>query len=182
MRFGRVRGTARRGPAWFDRLTMHGRAVGLAALAAGVVLALAAMPGCGAGCPTPEQAAYLEEVKDWSDRAESATRDFAGIIKEPERRPETLLEEGWRRRLKRAMDDMNSANEEIIGVDPPAGAEDVHRALVRVAEATSESSELLWQGVLAVDVELLGRALERSLESNRLLFEELLPAAENFCK
>ena len=35
--------------------------VGVAALAAGLLLALSVMPGCGSGCPTPEQVAYLNE-------------------------------------------------------------------------------------------------------------------------
>ena len=154
----------------------------VAALAAGLVLALAAMPGCSLGCPTPEQRTYLEAVESWSDGAEAANRDLVTVLQEVGSRPEALIDEGWRRRLKRALDDWDSANEKMIVVDPAPGAEGLHRVLVRTLRAYDEAHEMLWQGVLHVDARLIDRSNDRSREANRLLFEELLPAAESFCE
>ena len=177
MRFTGVGGTLRR--PWLGG--MRG-VMGVAALAAGLVLALSVMPACGSGCPTPEQRAYLEEVEDWSDRAEAATRNFARIAEEPGRRAEALIDEGWRRRLRRVLDEMNSANEEMRGVAPPSGTEELHRALVLYGEAVIEANELYWRGVLDIDAETLERSNARRREASRVLFGELLPAAESFCE
>ena len=153
----------------------------VAALAAGLVLVLAAMLGCGSDCPTPEQAAYFRKAEDWTERYQETSRDLVSIANEGGSRPELILDEGWRRRLRRVLDDMNSANEEMIVVQPPSGTEEVHRLVVRVAEETIEVNEMLWRGVLDVDGQLIGRSNERRRESARLA-EELLLAVERFCE
>ena len=77
MRFTGVDGTLRR--PWLGG--MRG-VVGVAALAVGLVLALSVMPGCGSGCPTPEQRAYLNEAEDWADRNEAGYGDLQTILYE----------------------------------------------------------------------------------------------------
>ena len=153
----------------------------VAALAVVVLLALAAMPGCGSGCPTPEQRTYLKQAEEWADRTEAASRDVAEITGEVGNRPESLLDQGWQGRLKQALDDMNSANEEMMLVNAPSGTEDVHGLLVRVAETAIEANELLWQGVLDVDAETLKRAISRIEEATRL-GEEVVTSVERFCE
>ena len=155
--------------------------MGVAALAAGLLLALSVMPGCGSGCPTPEQRAYLEEVEDWSERSKTATRDFYLIVEEIGSRPETLIDEGWRGRLKRTFDELNSGHRDIIAIEPPAGAEETHRALVQAGLTYIEANEMFWQGVLDVDAETLDRSNARRREAIRLM-EELIQVIERFCK
>ncbi len=153
----------------------------VAALAAGVVVALAAMPGCGSDCPTPEQAAYLTEVEDWTEASVSGMRDMQTILGEVESRPEALIDEGWRLRLKRVLDEMNSNHEAMVNVEAAPGTGEVRDSTVRVAEAAIQTNELLWIGVVDVDVEVLQRARESQREVNRLA-EELLQVAERFCE
>ncbi|MCY3801112.1 MAG: hypothetical protein OXG46_06005 [Chloroflexi bacterium] len=92
-----------------------------------------------------------------------------------------MLDDGWRQRLKRVLDELNRGHEEMMNVEVPAGAEETHRAVVRVAEKAMESNELLWRGVLDVDAETLKRSLERLQEASRLL-EELVTTIERFCE
>ena len=177
MRFTGVGGTLRR--PWLGG--MRG-VVGVAALAAGLLLALSMMPGCSLGCPTPEQRAYLNEVGEWSDRAEAASRDLHTVLEELESRPEAFIDDEWRRRLKRAMDDWDSAGKEMMAIGSPPGTEELHRVLVQTSRAYSEANEMLWQGVLDVDAKTIDKSNETRAEANRLLFEELLPTAERFCE
>ena len=183
-------------PAWFDRacpelvegLTTNGRFGGmrgvirLAVLAAGLVLALTVMPGCGSGCPTPEERTYLEAMVDWSEKSVAGSEEMFPILQEGGRRSGALIDEDWRRRLKRVLDELTSAQEAIINVEVPSSrAEESHRAVVRVAEAVIEGNELLWQGVLDVDAETLQRGLDKYEESN-LLIEEATETGERFCE
>ncbi|MCY3801118.1 MAG: hypothetical protein OXG46_06035 [Chloroflexi bacterium] len=153
----------------------------VAALAAGVALALAAMPGCGSDCPTPEQRAYLNEAEDWADRTEAGYGDLLTIMGEVPSRPEALIDEEWRRRLRRVLDEVDAANREMAALEPPAGAEEVHRLVVGVSEATIEANELLWQGVLAVDAETINRSIERRDKALPLI-EEGIRVMERFCE
>ena len=153
----------------------------VAALAAGMALALAVMPGCGSDCPTPEQRAYLNEAENWTDRAEAASEELTTMLQEGGSRPELTLEDEWRQRLKRILDESTSNHQVMIDTDPAPGAEEVHRAIVRVAETVIESNELLWQGVLDVDVETLKRSIERLQEATRLL-EEVGAATKRLCQ
>ena len=155
--------------------------VGVAALAAGLLLALSVMPGCGSGCPTPEEQTYLREGEEWSDRSEAASRELRAILEEVGGRSEVFLDEGWRRRLKRVLDELTSAQEAIVDIEVPPRAEEVHRALVEVAEAYIEGSELLWRGVIEVDAETIYRGYDKYGEGNRLL-EEATAIAERFCE
>ena len=91
------------------------------------------------------------------------------------------MDEGWRQRLKRVLDELNRGHEEMMNVEVPAGAEETHRAVVRVAETAIEANELLWQGVLDVDAELLSRAGVKIDEMVPLL-EEGITAVERFCE
>ena len=156
--------------------------VGVVALAAGLVLAVTVMPGCGSGCPTPDQRTYLEEVEDWAERSEAANRDLQTVVTELGSRPEAFIDEEWRRRLKRTLDELNSDYEAIIDVEVPAGAEALHGTLVRTLQGYIKANELLWRGVLDVDAKTIDRSNETRGEANRLLFEELLPTAERFCE
>ena len=151
------------------------------ALAAGLLLGLSVMPACSLLCPTPEQEAYFDEAGDWGERTADASRDLQDILFELDSRTGTLLDDGWRRRLKRTLDESTSGHQEIMNVEVPAGAEDMHRAVVRVAELAIETNELLWQGVRDENVEALLRAHGRYLEVNRRI-DELLRVAESFCE
>ena len=154
----------------------------VAALAAGMLLALAAIPGCSLGCPTPEERAYLNAGEEWADRSEAATRELRAILDEVGGRSEVFLDEGWRRRLKRTLDELTSAQEAIVNIEAPSlRAEEVHRALVRIAEAYIEGSELLWRGVVEVDAETISRGYDKYGEGNRLL-EETTSIVERFCE
>ncbi|MCY4108981.1 MAG: hypothetical protein OXG11_08135 [Chloroflexi bacterium] len=153
----------------------------LAALAAAVVLALAAMPGCGSGCPTPEQRAYLRAGEDWADRSKAGHEELQEILYEGGSRQGALIDEDWRRRLRRALDEVDAANREMAAREPPAGTEEVHRLMVRVSEAFIEANELLWQGVLAVDAETIDRSAERRNETIPLM-EEGIRVMERFCE
>ena len=77
MRFTGVGGTLRR--PWLGG--MRG-VVGVVALAAGLLLALAVMPGCSLGCPTPEERTYLDAVVEWSERTPAVRRDSVTILRE----------------------------------------------------------------------------------------------------
>ena len=176
MRFTGVGGTLRR--PWLGG--MRG-VIGLAALAAGLLLVVSVMPGCGDTCPTPEQKAYLNEVEDWTEVSVSGMRDMQTILGEVETRPEALIDEGWRLRLKRVLDDMNFNHEAMINVKAALGTDEVRDATVRVAETAIQTNELLWEGVVDVDVEVLQRARESQRDVNRLA-EELLGVAERFCQ
>ena len=176
MRFTGVGGTLRR--PWLGG--MRG-VMGVAALAAGLVLALTVMPACGSGCPTPEQAAYLNEAAEWGERTIAANEGLVTISLEAGNHPEALLDEGWRRRLKRVLDEMNFNHEAMIDLEVPAGVGEVHRAVLRAAQAYIEANELLWQGVLDVDAELIGKSNERRRESTRLV-EEATVAVERLCE
>ena len=155
--------------------------VGVVALAVGLVLGLAAMPGCSLGCPTPEEQTYLDAMVDWSERTLAGRKDSVPILREGGDRPERILEEGWRRRLKRVLDELTSAQEAIINVEVPARGEESHRIVVRIAEAYIEANELLWQGVLDVDAETIQRGLDKYGEGV-LLLEEATAAGERFCE
>ncbi|MCY4109312.1 MAG: hypothetical protein OXG11_09820 [Chloroflexi bacterium] len=151
----------------------------VAALAAGVVLALSVMPACSLFCTT-EQDDYLGQVEDWADSTTGALTDLQAILYEVDRQQGTSLDDGWRRRLKRVMDELIAADEEMMNVEVPAGAEEAHRVLVRLGRTHIEALELLWQGVRDEDTEALLRAYERQLEATRLV-NELLEAAERIC-
>ena len=125
--------------------------------------------------------AYLNEAEEWSDRSEAASAELTTMLQEGGRRPELILDEEWRQRLKRTLDDLNYGHEEMMNVEVPAGAEETHRALVRVAETAIESNELLWRGVLDVDAETLKRSIERLQEATRLL-EDFIGVVERFCE
>ena len=153
----------------------------MAALAAGLVVALAVMSGCSLGCPTPEQRAYLNEAEDWSERTIAANEDLVAISLEAGSRPEALVDESWRRRLKRVLDEMNFNHQEMIDLEVPTGAAGVHRAVLRAARTYVEANELLWQGVLGVDAELIDESNERRRESTRLV-EEATIAVERLCE
>ncbi len=153
----------------------------VAALAVGVMLALAAMPGCGSGCPTPEQRAYLRAGEDWADRNEAGYGDLEAILGEVESRPEALIDEEWRRRLRRVLDELDAASSEMAAREPPAGTEEVHRLVVEVSEATIEANELFWQGVLAVDAETMKRSIERR-DKVLPLTEEIIRVMKRFCE
>ena len=188
MRFGRVRGMVTPRAAWFDRLTTNGRlggmrgVMGVAALAAGLLLAVAAMPSCSLGCPTPEERTYLDSVVDWAERTLALRKDSVPILREGGARPELILNEGWQRRVKRVLDELISAQEAIIDVEVPSSrAEESHRAVVRIAEVYIEATELLWQGVLDVDAETILRGLDKYDEVPPLL-EEATAAGERFCE
>ncbi len=176
MRFTGVGGTLRR--PWLGGIR---GVVGVAALAAGLLLGLSVMPGCGSGCPTPEQAAYLKEVESWAARSKAGIEDMRTILTEVEVRPEALIDEGWRRRLKRVLDELNRGHEEMMNVEVPTGADETHRAVVRVTEERIEANELFWQGVLDVDAELLRRSNDSRRESIHLI-EDLAAAGERFCE
>lgn len=151
------------------------------ALAAGLVLAVTVMPGCGSGCPTPEQKAYLNEVGDWAENSKVGIEDMRTILKEVESRPEALIDEDWRHRLKRVLDDMNSKHETMINVKAAPGTGEVRDAADRVAEAAIQTNELLWEGVVDVDAEVLRRALESQSEATHLV-EELVRVVDRFCE
>ncbi len=153
----------------------------LVGLAAGVALALAAMPGCGSDCPTPEQRTYLKEVEDWTERSKASTEELAAIGREVGNRPEAFLDEEWRRRLRSTFDEQASISDEMINVNVPVGAEEVRRSIVRFSEETAHVNELFWQGVLDVDAELLNKSNVRRRESARLL-EEVSIAIERMCE
>ena len=152
----------------------------VAAVALGLALALAAMPGCGLGCPTPEQAAYFERAEEWADRSETGLEDMQTVIGEVETRPELILDEGWRGRLKRVLDELASGHEAMIDVEVPAGVEEIHRSVVRGARKFIEADELFWQGVLDVDAETIDRGNETFWEAARLM-EDVIPIVERFC-
>ena len=157
-------------------------AVGVAALAAGLLLALSLGSGCSLGCPTPEERTYLNEAEKWSARSEAASRELRAILEEVGGRSEVFLDEGWRRRLKRALDELTSAQEAIVNIEaPPLRAEEMHRALVEGAEAYIEGSELLWRGVVEVDAETISRGYDKYREGNRM-FEETIAVIERFCE
>ncbi|MCY4108982.1 MAG: hypothetical protein OXG11_08140 [Chloroflexi bacterium] len=153
----------------------------VAALAAGVALALAAMPGCGSDCPTPEQQIYLNAGEEWADRSEAGYKDLEAILGELETRPEALIDEEWRRRLKRILDELNRGHEEMMNVEVPAGTQETHRVLVRALETFIEAHELFWGGVLDVDAELIGKAIPKIEEGTRLM-EEAIQVVERFCE
>ena len=152
----------------------------VAALAVGLLLGLAAMPGCGSGCPTPEQAAYFEKAEDWAKSTEAGHVDLQTILGEVETRTELVLDEGWRGRLKRTLDELDSDQRDITAMEP-AGTEEVHRLVLRVAEATIEANELMWQSVQIVDPELLKRSSDRRNEAIPLM-EEGIRVMERFCE
>ena len=154
----------------------------VAAVAAGLVLALSVMPGCSLGCPTPEEQVFLDAMVDWGERTAAGGEDQFPILQEGGARPELVMNEGWRQRLKRVLDELTSAQEAIINVEVPSPrAEEVHRPVVRIAETIIEANELLWQSVLAVDAETLQRALDKYEESNPLI-EEATAAGRRFCE
>ena len=153
----------------------------VAVLAAGLLLALSFGSGCGSGCPTPEQEAYFKKAEDWADKSEAGHGDLQTILYEAGSRPEALIDEGWRRRLRRVLDELNSDHREIMAVEPPAGTEQVHRLVVRVSEAVIEANELVWQSVLDIDAELLRRSGERRNEALPLM-EEGIRVMERFCE
>ena len=154
----------------------------VAALAVGLVLALAAMPGCSLGCPTPEEQIFLDAMVDWGERTATGGEEMFPILQEGGRRSGALIDEGWRRRLKGVLDELTYAQEAIINVEVPSSrAEESHRAVVQVAETIIEASELLWQGVLAVDAETLQRGLDKYEESNPLI-EEATETGKRFCE
>ena len=155
--------------------------VGVVALAAGLLLALTVMPGCGSRCPTPEERTYLNALEDWSERTVAGGEDLFPILREGGDRPERILEEGWRRRLKRVLDELTSAQEAIINVEVPSRGRELHRLLVRIAEAIVGGNELIWQSVLDVDAEKLQGGLDKHGEVN-LLIEEATTMAEDFCE
>ena len=180
MRFIGARGAVELRPAWFDRLTTNGWA-GLAALAVGLLLGLAAMPGCGSGCPTPEERTYLNALEDWSERTVAGGEDLFPILQEGGDRPELVLDEGWRGRLKRVLDELTSAQEAMINVEVPSRGRELHRLLVRIAEAIVEGNELIWQSALDVDAEKLQMGLDSHGEVD-LLIEEATTMAKDFCE
>ena len=92
------------------------------------------------------------------------------------------MNDGWRQRLKRVLDELISAQEAIINVEVPSSrAEESHRAVVRVAKAYIEATELLWQGVLDVDAETIQRGLDKYDEGISLI-DEVVAAGERFCE
>ena len=103
------------------------------------------------------------------------------ILREVETRPEALIDEDWRRRLKRVLDEMNSNHEAMINANAAPGTGEVRNATVRVAETAIQTNELLWQGVVDVDAEVLRRALESQSEATRLA-EEGIRIVERFCE
>ena len=154
----------------------------VAAVAVGLVLALAVMPGCSLGCPTPEERTYLDAVVDWAERTPALRRDSVTILREGGARPELVLNEGWQRRLKRVLDELTSEQEAMINVEVPSSrAEEVQRLVVRIAEAYIEANELVWQSVLDVDTETLQRGLDK-YDEVPLLLEEATAAGERFCE
>ena len=153
----------------------------VAALAAGLLLALSVMPGCGLGCPTLEQAAYFEKAEDWTERSKSAADAFQAMADEIRAGSATVVDEGWRRRLKRVLDESNSNHEAMINVNVPGGLDEVHSAVIQVARTDMESNELYWQGVLDVDAETLNRANARRWEAYSLL-EQAGAIVERFCE
>ena len=144
---------------------------GLVALAAGLLLALAVMPGCGSGCPTPEQAAYLNEVENWADRSESTAGAFRELVEEVRSDSTAILDEGWRRRLRHVLDKSSSNHETMVNVEAPTGTQEVHGAVARVARTDIEANELYWQGVLNLDADVLTKSNERRWEAMHLLEE-----------
>ena len=157
------------------------RLAAVAALAAGVVLALAAMPGCGSGCPTPEERAYLDAVVDWTERTLAAREDLRTITAEGASRPEVLIDDEWRRRLKGVLDELTSGHEAVVNVEVPPRADEVHRVLVRAADAFIEANELFWRGVLDLDVASIQRGGDKLVEGG-LLVNEATTMAEDFCE
>ena len=155
------------------------RLAGVAVLVAGVVLALSVMPACSLFCTT-EQDAYLGQVEDWAERTTGTLADLEAILYEVGRQQETSSDGEWRRRLKRVLDELISADEEMMNVEAPAGAEEAHRVLVRLGQTHIEALELLWQGVRDEDTEALLKAYERQLAATRLV-EEVVEAAERIC-
>ena len=153
----------------------------VAALAAGSLLALAVMPGCGLDCPTPEQKAYLNEAEEWAERTEAGMGELHTLLGEVESRPELVLDEGWRGRLKRVLDELNYGHEEMMNVKVPAGVGEVHRAVVRVAETAMDANELLWQGAVEVNAELTYEAAAKMNEGTHLL-EEVGAATKRLCQ
>ena len=154
----------------------------MAALAAGLLLVLSATPACSLGCPTPEERTYLDAMVDWSARTAAGRKDSVRILREGGSRPELILNDGWRRRVKRVLDGLIFTQEAIINVEVPSSrAEESHRLVVRVAEAYVEGSELVWQSVLDVDAETLQSGLDKYDEVIPLL-EEATAAGERFCE
>ena len=151
------------------------------ALAAGLLLALSMMPGCSLGCPTPEQEAYFKKAEEWAERSGRAFGELRTILLEGGDRPELVLDEGYRRRLKRILDESTSNHQAMIDVDVSPGAEEVHSAVVRAVRTFIEANELLWQGVMDVDVETMQRGGEKLIEGTRLL-EEATAMVKRFCE
>ena len=154
-------------------------AVGLVALAVGLLM-FTLGSSCGETCPTAEQRTYLKEVEDWTKSAQAANEELIAITKEAAIRRERYLDEEWRLRLKHVLDEIDSVNQEMMSVKVPAGAQEMHRLLVRGLEATFEANELFLQGVLAVDIELMDRSNVRRIESVRLFRE--VPPISDFCE
>ena len=69
----------------------------------------------------------------------------------------------------------------MIDVDVSPGAEEVHSAVVRAVRTFIEANELLWQGVMDVDVETMQRGGEKLIEGTRLL-EEATAMVKRFCE
>lgn len=154
----------------------------VAALAAGLLVALAVTAGCSLGCPTPEERTYLDAVVDWAERTLALRKDSVRILREGGARPELVLNEGWRQRVKRVLDELISAQEAIIDVEVPSSrAEESHRAVVRVAEVYIEATELVWQSVLDVNAETLQTGLDKYDDVLPLL-EEATATGERFCE
>ncbi len=153
---------------------------GLVALAVGLLM-FPLGSACGETCPTPEQLAYFDKQHDAMSRFLAANSESIVVMRELDTSQELFYDEGWRRRLKRSLDEENFALEERKHFKAPPGTERVHNVFVRISDMHIEANEMLWEGILADDPNTINQSTAIRTEATRLT-GELETLLEIFCE
>ena len=153
---------------------------GLVALAVGLLM-FPLGSSCGETCPTWEQLAYFEKQAEAGVRFGTANYELLAVVRELDTSQALFYDEGWRRRLRRSLDEVNAISAERRNFKPPPGAERLHSEWIRTAGMYIEANEMGWEGILADDADMINQSNARRAEANRLS-EELAEAFAAFCE
>ncbi len=94
--------------------------------------------------------------------------------------PENIVNEQWRNRLRRALDEIDAAADDLAGHAPASGTENIHDLEVQAATSMRRATRLVWQGAVEVDPNLFFDA-SAVLDDSLGALESMNAAIRGFC-
>ena len=139
-----------------------------------------ASPAATAACPTLAQATYFLALSTIDGGVAAAFADLGETFSLAGEQPMLIFDEDWRLNVAITLTTMDIAAEQIRGLDPPPGLEDLHALQIQIADQLGIVTSSSIQGIDEIDAALLDEATAAIARTNTLV-ERSAAIIETLC-